>query len=323
MSRNRKADRKADRGVDKPVATMDWPANALSMEHADSVEPVAPAPDATVAPAQSFQEPPALPTISVIIPAYDHLDGVLRCLNSLRALAANPNGAPHTYYVQDDASPNTFYPGLIPDEIASLERNETNLGFAANCNKAAQRAIEKATGDILLFVNQDVQAVYGWSDGWDAALLAAFADPRVGIVGARLLFPTGAIQSVGGVFDQLGQPAHRCLGWANPHYPACATAREVEWVTGAALAVRRAVFQALGGFDEGYVKGYFEDVDLCLRARLAGWNVWIEPRCTLIHSVGSTGGSPYFAQNARRFKQRWVDSGIVKPGTTPARQRFW
>lgn len=252
--------------------------------------------------------------LSVIIPAYNDLASVLMALNSLQAMAS----APHEYIVQDDASPDVFYPALIPGAIASVQRNATNAGFGQNCNAGAARA----SGDVLFFVNQDVYGVYGWSEGWDAALLQAFDNADVGIVGARLLFPDGKVQNAGGAFDARSQPYHRYLGYANPHVPDVATCGPVEWTTGAALAIRRDVFMQVGGFDAAY-RAYFEDVDLCLKARAAGFDVWYEPACTLIHRVGSTGGSPHFARSAATFKQRWVDTGQIKPAVYAVKERFW
>lgn len=268
--------------------------------------------------------------LCVIIPAYERIADVLLCLNSLRALQYAPrhyygefNSVPEhrvAYHIQDDASPSVNFEPLIPREIASCTRNTQNLGFAGNCNLGGFEAIQQYQPDILLFCNQDVYATNERSRGWDAALLAAFDDPGVGIVAPRLLFPTGQIQSVGGVFDTYGQPVHRCLNWTNPR--ALDTAEDVMWATGAALAVRVGLFAQLGGFDEGY-RMYFEDVDLCLRAREAGFRVRYTPACTLMHRVGSTGGSPHFAASARRFKAQWVDSGKVKPGTLQPTGRYW
>lgn len=257
--------------------------------------------------------------LAVIIPAYNHLADVMRALNSLRALRAGEVW----FHVQDDASPEVNHPACIPAEVASASRNEQNLGFALNCNAGAQQVMAVYKPDVLFFVNQDVYAVNEWSGAWDEALLNAFQDPTVGIVGARLLFPNGSIQNAGGEFDQLGQPVHRCLGWTNPRHTECDTRQTVDWTTGAALAIRSDLFTFFGGFDGGYERGYFEDVDLCMRVREAGYKVIYEPACTLVHPVGSTGGSPYFAQNARRFKMQWVDSGKVKPGRLTPTLRYW
>ena len=253
--------------------------------------------------------------LSVIIPAYNHLADILVCINSLKAFSVTTDWET---IVQDDASPEYIGPMVIPPGIAVCQRNEHNLGFGQNCNSGAARA----HGDVLLFVNQDVFAVPGWSNGWDSILLSAFADASIGIVGPRLLFLNLSVQSAGGLFDAHGQPFHPCLGYSNPHHPDVSTPKVVSWVTGAALAVRRELFYAVGGFDPVY-KAYFEDVDLSMKVREAGFKVWYEPRATLIHQTGSTGGSPYFMQSAQTFKQRWVDTGKIQQDSYAVKERFW
>lgn len=255
-------------------------------------------------------------TLSVIIPLYNGLAQTLRALNTLQGTAQ----VAHEYIVQDDCGQYDadirlcFHPAQ-----ASIDVNAQNLGFAGNCNAGAARA----SGDILLFMNQDVFAVQPHSQDWDAAITKPFAfDNTVGIVGARLLFPDGSIQSAGGIYDARCQPFHRCLGYSDPNYHEVATPREVSWVTGAVLAVRRDVFERVGGFDTGY-KSYFEDVALCESVKALGFKVWYEPSCTLIHEVGSTGGSPHFAASALRFRQQWVDTGKIKPDEGAVRANFW
>lgn len=257
--------------------------------------------------------------LCVIVPAFNHLAEVMVCLNSLQALQVGRVA----YHVQDDCSPEVLFPAVIPKSVATATRNETNLGFGGNCNAGARVALAEFPFDVLLFVNQDVFAVDQWSRGWDEALCAPFADPQVGIVGARLLFPTGGVQSAGGTWDAAAQPVHRCLGYSNPNIGEAAEAAEVDWTTGAAIAVRASVFEQLHGFDERYERGYFEDCDLCLRVRGMGYKVVYQPGCTFIHTVGTSGGSPYFTKNALRFKQQWVDSGIVKPGQLRQTVRYW
>lgn len=267
--------------------------------------------------------------LCVIIPAYNHLAEVLTCLNSLQGLQAGSVA----YHVQDDCSPDVDFRAVIPRASATVIRNETNLGFGVNCNAAAKAALADFPFDVLLFVNQDVYAVPEWSQGWDAKLLNGFQDPEVAVVGARLLFPNGSIQSAGGTFDTAAQPIHRCLGWSNPKAEECDQWNMVEWTTGAAFAVLAPVFKELNGFDERYERGYFEDVDYCLRAKdrpvliddenVLAREVLYNPDCTFIHTVGTSGGSPYFTKNALRFKAQWVDSGLIKPGQLRQIARYW
>lgn len=248
--------------------------------------------------------------LSVIIPAYNALADVLRCLHSLERLRAQSDTE---ILIQDDASPEYDGPELF-GEIC--QRNLVNLGFAGNCNAGAMRA----TGDILFFLNQDTKAL---TEAWDSQLLAAFLTPAVGIAGPTLLSPDGRVQSVGGLFDAACQPYHAALGFANADYDALREPRDVSWTTGAAFAIHRGLWQQLGGFDTAYGRGYWEDVDLCVRARLAGAKIIHWPAVKFEHRVGSTGGNPRFKQNALLFKRRWVDTGIVKPDSQAVRERFW
>ncbi len=231
------------------------------------------------------------------------------------ASKASNNGV--EYLVQDDASSEYYGPDIVQQDLAVVERNERNLGFPENANRGASRA----TGDILFFVNQDVFAIRGWSDGWDTAILAAFQDVKVGVVGARLLHPSGVVQSAGGEFDAKGQPYHRFLWHSGLNDPEVSRACEVSWTTGAALATRRTLWQEIGGFNPEYGRGYFEDVEYCLRARELGFKIWYQPECTLVHSVASTGGSPEFERNAQRFKQRWRHK--IKPDCAEIKVNFW
>lgn len=262
-------------------------------------------------------------SLSVIIPAYDHLDEVLTCLTSLQHTISRE--VPVEFLIQDDASPSVFFPAVIPPCAASVGRNPVNVGFIGNVNAAAQRA----QGDVLFFVNQDVFAVPAdasgqpFSMGWDKAIVSAFDDPQVGIVGAKLLNIDGGVQSAGGLFDIAGQPFHRCLGYSNHQCAETNTPETVGWVTGAALAIRRDLFATLGGLDTAYLRAYWEDVDLCMRAKDAGFKVWYEPRCQLVHRVGTSGGGTHFMHNAQVFKARWVDTNKVQSDTYAVKEHFW
>jgi GT2 family glycosyltransferase len=248
--------------------------------------------------------------LSVIIPAYNHLDKVLRTVQSVLHTTDRQRTE---VLVQDDASPEYDGPTVLGP---MCKRSMQNLGFGGNCNEGAKRA----RGDVLLFLNQDCWPI---QTGWDEKLLDFFElESQAGIAGPTLLFPDGRVQFAGGAFDVACQPYHVALGAENPDWEPIATPRKVGWVTGAALAVRRVVWDQLGGFDAVY-KAYFEDVDLCVRAQLHGWDVWHRPNIRFYHSVGSTGGSPHFMDSARTFKARYVDSGMITPDCHFMMVRYW
>ena len=249
--------------------------------------------------------------LSVIIPAYNDLEAVLRCMTSVMQ-TVNPQRV--ELLVQDDASPHVNMPSLLGNVC---QRNPENLGFPGNCNAGALRA----TGDVLMLLNHDVWIT---QRGWDRRLLDFFElTPQAAVAGPTLLFPDGRVQSVGGAFDIACQPFHTALGAQNPDWEPIATPRAVSWITGAALAVRASVWRELGGLDTAYEGGYFEDVDFCMRARQAGYEVWHRPNIRMYHGSGSTGGNPKFMQNAMLFKQRWVDTKIVTPDEGVLRERWW
>lgn len=251
--------------------------------------------------------------ISLIIPAFNNLHDVLRCVKTL----VDSAGADIQLIVQDDCSPDVNFTEWLPAGV--VERNEENAGFAFNCNAGARRA----QGDILAFCNQDVQALPIWSWAWAKELERTFEDETVAVVGARLLFPDYRIQSAGGIFDGRCQPIHRCLGYTNPHYAEVNTPMDVSWVTGAFLGIRRDIFWKVGGFSLEYAPSYFEDVDICCRVQELGYRVRYEPSITFQHRPGSTGGSPYFLNSALTFKKNWVDTGKLTPDVSTVYTRYW
>lgn len=233
---------------------------------------------------------------------------MIRLLKSLVRTAAQAGSDRRLeILVQDDASPDLDLTELIGPP-ANTARNANNLGFAGNCNAGAARA----GGDILLFLNQDTIARPGWFE----PLMAAFDDPAVGVVGPKLVFlgkdgQPDTIQSCGGLYGGNKGPFHRFLGWAADDWRVNEPGF-VSWTTGAALAIRRELFWSVSGFDVGYERGYFEDVDLCEAAKKAGAKVRYEPRAVFEHQVGASGGvAPHiFKANSRRFHTKW-DAAIT------------
>jgi GT2 family glycosyltransferase len=135
------------------------------------------------------------------------------------------------------------------------------------------------------------------------------------------------IQSVGGGYDGGKHPFHWYLGYSTKH-PMVDVEREVGWVTGAAIALPTSLFRRLGGFDPVYERAYFEDVDLCERAKKAGAEIWYAP---FTHYVGQstqtvdemTGmlAARSFQQNRARYHKRWDETitpdiaSVLSPNT--------
>lgn len=173
------------------------------------------------------------------------------------------------------------------------------------------RAIAETAGEHVLLLNDDVEPI---DPGWLDAMAAHLADPAVGAVGAKLLYPDGSVQH-GGVIMGMGglcDHAHRHLAGDAPGYAGRAVlAQELSAVTGACLLVRRRVLERLGGLDEDYPSA-FNDVDLCLRVREAGFSVVFAPEAVLHHRELRTYGSHYAGERApfqtvevARMRARW------------------
>jgi GT2 family glycosyltransferase len=138
-------------------------------------------------------------------------------------------------------------------------------------------------------------------------MAAHFADPDVGVVGARLLYPDGMIQHAGiaaGIMDAAGHPGRR--SYRNDYWIWLEFPREVSAVTGACLAVPAALFRRLSGFDPAFPVNY-NDVDFCLRVRQAGLRVVIDSEAVLEHAECATR-SPHTSHGERlQFFERWAD----------------
>jgi GT2 family glycosyltransferase len=210
--------------------------------------------------------------VTIVIPVFNRLDLTRQCLEALRR--TTPSSL-YDLVVVDDASTDGTAEYLRRERAAGRLKalvNETNIGFGRACNRAAGFA----RGEYVLFLNNDTIPQPGWLE----ALVAAAADPSVGAVGSRLLYPNGTLQHAGIALPD-GIPFHVHRGEPADFAPALER-RDYPAVTGASILFRRDLLERLEGFDEVY-EMYVEDVDLCLRVWDAGFRVVYEPASVLIH----------------------------------------
>lgn len=225
------------------------------------------------------------------------LDALLwRCLDGLRAALDAAPGGPHHVVVVDNASPVPYRRADLPVPV-ELIRLDTDTSFAAANNRAAHRV----PGARLLLVNNDVLLAPEAARRMGAVL---DAHPLAGICGTRLWFPDGTVQHDGVVFgDGATGPYHRARGRRVP--PRAGPPRQWQAVTGACMLVRGEAWAALSGLDETFGFG-LEDIDLCLRARQAGWQVWCDHAGTSLHLESFTPGRVAKDVPSRRhFMARW------------------
>ncbi len=178
-----------------------------------------------------------------------------------------------------------------------------------NFSRINNAAAERATGDILLFLNDDVEPLRA---NWLSSVASHLELEEIGIVGAKLLYPSGAIQHAGVVVGMGDGAGHVNRNkYTGVYWKWIDQTRDVGAVTGACLAIRAELFRRLGGFDASFPNNY-NDVDLCLRAREEGYRVVYEPAALLRHYEGQTRELYVDYDERERFYARWhriVESG--------------
>lgn len=250
---------------------------------------------------------------SILIVSYNAREHLTRCLESLARQAP----AETEVIVVDNASRDgsaDLVRERFPD--CRLIALETNPGFGAANNRAA----EVARGDALLLLNADAWLA---DDALEHLHSTLDGHPRAGLVAPQLRYPDGRWQftwapstSVLGEVVQMARNRFEDAAWNHRLVPkVLRTLTGPGWYSGACLMVRRAAYEAVGGFDESIFL-YFEDVDLCRRLRHRGWRLAQAPDATVFHvkggssdpasfELGYRGGQlAYYAKHRPRWEQR-------------------
>ncbi len=238
--------------------------------------------------------------IAIIIATRDRIDLLSRCISSIISKTSYPN---YEIIVVDNESTS--------DEAREYFRHCEHrvLPFSGPFNFSALNnlAVEQTTSPWLLFLNNDVEAI---DSEWLTVMAEHVQRPEVGAVGARLLYPNDTVQHAGVVLGVGGIAEH-----AFRHFPADApgvsrqlqVTRNYSSVTGACLLTRRDVFEEVGGFDEERLPVTFNDVDLCLKMRRAGYLIVYTPFAKLYHHESASRRRSVEALETEVMRERWPD----------------
>lgn len=179
-------------------------------------------------------------------------------------------------------------------------RSAENRGYAGGANLGLRAALARSA-DVVLLLNNDARVLPGATA---AATAALDADPRIAVVGPKVL--------------ARGEPGRLWLAWGDvtwrqslvalrgagePDGPRFAHPRDVDWIAGCAMWLRRPALEAIGLFDEAFF-AYHEEVDWCARAREAGWRVVYCPAASVSHTGRGSAGGPTAVRVRKYFGAR-------------------
>jgi GT2 family glycosyltransferase len=245
---------------------------------------------------------PAPSTIvaSIVIVAWGKRPVTEQCLASLERALGDELGTRYELVLVDNASPDDTAELFASwEDRATVVYMERNENFSGGCNAGARAA----SGEVLIFLNNDTEVPAGALE----VLAEQAREPGVGAVGARLVYPDGTIQHGGVVWKEecgFTLPYH-LFHHAPGDTPAAGAVYDLDAVTGACLAIPRELFFELGGFDDAYING-FEDVDLCIKVRVAGRRIVYRGDVEIVHHEGLTRGSGRTeADNMKVLYPRW------------------
>lgn len=265
-----------------------------------------PGPDGAPLPRQPLQLPvSAEPRVSIVIPVHGQYATTRRCL---AAIAYAPTAVPFELIVVDDGSLDNTAAAL---EVEAPGVRVVHHDFPRGFNQACCSGAAAARGEFVVLLNNDTEPCAHWLE----ELLDPFQRwPDTGLVGAQLVMADGRLQEAGGIVWGNGEPWNYGRG-GNPYDPRYAYGRQIDYASGAALAIRAEFWRRVGGFSPEFSPAYYEDTDLAFKVRQLGLKVRYAPLARVIHHEGVSNGSNteaaeglkrYQAINAPLFTNKWA-----------------
>ncbi len=261
--------------------------------------------------AQKSNEPePDWPEVSIVIPTRNRAHLLAVCTRGLKERTDYPS---FNVVVVDNGSEQARARALLDNLRADARYLILDRPEPFNYAKLSNDGARATNSPMLVFLNNDIRML---DASWLKTLVRLAMKPQVGVVGAKLLFPNRRIQHAGIVLGMGGISGHiyrRRRERLNGYLQQAANTREMAAVTGACIAIERAKFEAVGGFDAENLPVDLNDIDLCLRVAERGWtNVWAAD-AVLIHMQSASRGierNPFdqYRQERTYFVNRWVEA---------------
>lgn len=309
------AEKKAsDQQIDEQIKRIYMNANSAEQSYTLTDVQILPGPSKTRRVRLCWKEKPQ---VSVIIPNKDHVDDLRICLKSLQKQTVRQQM--EVLIVENNSADEKTFDyyrwlesGERADSLKNMELDEAlradlrirvlywkeGFNYSAINNFAAR----DAAGDYLLLLNNDVELIGEDAVAW---LLSSGMQRNVGIVGAKLYYEDETVQHGGVIVGFRGVGGHAFVGLSmndSGYMNQADCTRRLSAVTAACLLVRKSVYMAVGGLEEGYAVA-FNDVDFCLKVFHTGEKILYQPACEGWHAESKSRGQDLEGEKLRRFQQ--------------------
>ncbi len=241
------------------------------------------------------------PKVSIIIPTKDKKELLFRCIQSIETNTAYKNWE---IIIIDNGGTDEKTMNYLKSLPYTILRYDEPFNFS----KMNNLAVKKATGDYLLFLNDDTAAL---ENNWLTEMVSICQQKNVGIVGPKLVYSDDTIQHAGMVFLKSGSgfhPFQRFLENDSGYFNSINVIRDFSAVTGACLLIKKSLFIEIGGYDDSFDL-YYGDADLCLNVRKLGFDVVYTPYSKLLHEGSTTikkhSDAFFTVENHFHFIKKW------------------
>jgi len=257
-----------------------------------------------------YRVPTPAPRVSVLIPMRDKVHLTQTCVETLQGITQYDNL--ETVIINNDSEEEASK-SWLRDFAAKPHCRVVDVPGKFSYSRINNEAVRQTTGEILLFLNNDIEILH---ESWMIEMVGQLLQRNVGAVGARLWYPNKTLQHGGVIVGLGGLAAHQFCETPRgqmQYFGRNVLCQNLSAVTAACLAVKRECFAKVGGFNETDLPVQYNDVDLCLRLREAGYDIVWTPFAELLHHESKSRGyntSPeqleVFSREANYLKKRWA-----------------
>ncbi len=247
-----------------------------------------------------YSLPEVCPMVSLIIPTRNGFQLIRQCIESIIAKTTYPN---YEIIIVDNGSDDpeiiNYFEGLKCQEKVRVIRDDREFNYSALNNGA----VKLAKGELVGLLNNDLEVI---TPDWLSEMVSIALQPKVGAVGAKLLYPNDTLQHGGIILGIGGWAGHSHKGFPRDHPGYVGRMSLISGfmaVTGACMIVRKCLYDELGGLNDSNLKVACNDVDFCLRLREKGYrSVWT-PYAELYHHESASRGYEDTPEKQMRFEQ--------------------